>query len=100
VDAAGEMLLQGYESTSVSRRIKPRDGTEYPGVENSQDVPMLAESVARRLREKPAVSAYLIRGHGAYGCGKDLEEAERVMEALEHLLLCAIQPLLLGGANT
>jgi methylthioribulose-1-phosphate dehydratase len=71
-----------------------------PVFENSQDIPMMAETVARRLREQPALSAYLIRGHGVYGWGRDLEEAERVIEALEHLLLCEIQALQLRGAKT
>jgi methylthioribulose-1-phosphate dehydratase len=39
------------------------------------------------------VPAYLIRGHGAYGWGKDMEEAERVIEALEHLLSCEIEAI-------
>jgi methylthioribulose-1-phosphate dehydratase len=62
--------------------------------ENSQDIPALAREVERRLQDEPA---YLIRGHGAYAWGKDMDEAERVVEALEHLLSCEIEALRLRG---
>lgn len=98
---ADEILLQGYEMLKAFPGVSTHEtALRIPVFENSQDIPVLAAGVARRLREQPAVSAYLIRGHGAYGWGKDLEEAERVMEALDHLLLCEIQALLLGGAKT
>ena len=97
---AGEILLQGYEMLKAFPGVSTHEtALRIPVFENSQDIPMLAESVARRLCEQPAVSAYLIRGHGAYGWVKDLEEAERVIEALEHLLLCEIEALLLRGAK-
>lgn len=100
LDTAGEVLLQGYEMLKAFPGISTHEAAlRVPVFENSQDIPMLAESVARRLREQPAVSAYLIRGHGAYGWGEDLEEAERVMEALEHLLLCEIETLRLRGTQ-
>jgi methylthioribulose-1-phosphate dehydratase len=99
--AVGGILLQGYEMLKAFPGVSTHEtALRIPVFENSQDIPMLAESVTRRLCEQPAVSAYLIRGHGAYGWGKDLEEAERVIEALEHLLLCEIEALRLGGANT
>jgi methylthioribulose-1-phosphate dehydratase len=98
---AGEILLQGYEMLKAFPGVSTHEtALHIPVFENSQDITMMAESVARRLCEQPAVSAYLIRGHGAYGWGKDLEEAERVIEALEHLLLCEIEALQLRGAKT
>lgn len=100
LDTAGEILLQGYEMLKAFPGISTHEtALHVPVFENSQDISMLSESVARRLCEQPAVSAYLIRGHGAYGWGKDLEEAERVMEALEHLLLCEIEALRLRGTE-
>jgi methylthioribulose-1-phosphate dehydratase len=99
--AAGEILLQGYEMLKAFPGVTTHEtAVRIPVFENSQDIPMMAETVARRLREQPALSAYLIRGHGVYGWGRDLEEAERVIEALEHLLLCEIQALQLRGAET
>jgi methylthioribulose-1-phosphate dehydratase len=99
--AAGEILLQGYEMLKAFPGVTTHEtAVRIPVFENSQDIPMMAETVARRLREQPALPAYLIRGHGVYGWGRDLEEAERVIEALEHLLLCEIQALQLRGAET
>ncbi len=99
--AAGEILLQGYEMLKAFPGVTTHEtAVRIPVFENSQDIPMMAETVARRLREEPALPAYLIRGHGVYGWGRDLEEAERVIEALEHLLLCEIQALQLRGAET
>lgn len=98
---AGDILLQGYEMLKAFPGVSTHEAAlRIPVFENSQDIPRLGESVSRRLGEQPGLSAYLIRGHGAYGWGKDLEEAERVIEALEHLLLCEIEALLLKGAKT
>ncbi len=99
--AASEVMLQGYEMLKAFPGVSTHE-TELriPVFENSQDIPTMAESVARRLREQPALAAYLIRGHGVYAWGRDLEEAERVTEALEHLLLCEIEALRLRGAKT
>jgi methylthioribulose-1-phosphate dehydratase len=99
--AADEIVLRGYEMLKAFPGVATHE-TELrlPLFENSQDIPMMAEIVARRLRAQPAVSAYLIRGHGVYGWGRDLEEAERVIEALEHLLLCEIEALRLRGVGT
>jgi methylthioribulose-1-phosphate dehydratase len=99
--AAGEIPLHGYEMLKAFPGVTTHETVVHiPVFENSQDIPMMAETVARRLREQPALSAYLIRGHGVYGWGRDLEEAERVIEALEHLLLCEIQALQLRGVKT
>jgi len=95
---AGEIVLQGYEMLKAFPGISTHEtAVRIPLFENSQDIPALAGSVARRLQEEPAAPAFLIRGHGAYGWGKDLDEAERVVEALEHLLLCELEALRLGG---
>jgi len=56
-----------------------------PIVANHQDMAVLAASVAPHLSTQPAPPAYLIRGHGLYAWGRDVAEAERVVEALEWL---------------
>jgi methylthioribulose-1-phosphate dehydratase len=38
------------------------------------------------LARSGAAPAYLIRDHGLYAWGKDLDEAERVLEAVEWLI--------------
>lgn len=56
-----------------------------PIVANDQDMAVLAASVEPHLLGAPAPPAYLIRGHGLYAWGRDVAEAERVVEALEWL---------------
>lgn len=100
---SGEVLLEGYEMLKAFPGITTHEvKVGLPVFDNSQDIAALAREVAvdhgRRLRDgETPVPAYLIRGHGAYGWGQDLEEAERVIEALEHLLTCEIEALRLQG---
>jgi len=98
--AANEIVLGGYEMLKAFPGVATHETTiTIPVYENSQDIPALAQSVARGLQGPPCVPAYLIRGHGAYAWGQDLDEAERIIEALEHLLLCEIEMLRLGGGE-
>ena len=104
---AAEIRLQGYEMLKAFPGITTHETTiGIPVFENSQDVAALArevgEEIGRRARGPAAQApAYLIRAHGAYGWGRDLEEAERVIEGLEHLLSCEIEAIRLRtGART
>lgn len=56
-----------------------------PIVDNDQDMQRLARAIEPALLANPPPPAYLIRGHGLYAWGKDVAEAERVVEALEWL---------------
>ena len=100
---AAEIALRGYEMLKAFPGITTHEITVgIPIFENSQDIPTLAREVAddtgQRLRSgKTQAPTYLIRGHGAYAWGRDLEEAERVIEALEHLLSCEIEAIRLGA---
>lgn len=64
-----------------------------PIVENSQDMAVIDAAVAPRLLEPGAAPAYLIRSHGLYAWGKDLDEAERVLEATEWLIAAELAEL-------
>jgi methylthioribulose-1-phosphate dehydratase len=98
---ASELRLEGYEMLKAFPGIETHETTiEIPVLENSQDIPALARQVEARLQGDPTVPAYLIRGHGAYTWGVDLDEAERIVEALEHLLQCELEALRLRGDAT
>jgi methylthioribulose-1-phosphate dehydratase len=104
---AAEIVLQGYEMLKAFPGITTHEITVgIPIFENSQDIAALAREVAedthQRLRgAMTRAPAYLIRGHGAYGWGESLEEAERVIEGLEHLLSCEIEAIRLrAGVQT
>lgn len=53
-----------------------------PIVENSQDMAAIEAAAMARIGRVPA---FMIRGHGLYGWGRSIAEAERVIEALEWL---------------
>ena len=57
-----------------------------PIVPNSQDMAEIEATIMPRLLEAEAIPAYLIRGHGLYGWGRDMAEAERVIEAVEWMI--------------
>jgi methylthioribulose-1-phosphate dehydratase len=57
-----------------------------PIVDNSQDMAEIEAAVTPKLLAPGAAPAYLIRSHGLYAWGKDLDEAERVLEATEWLI--------------
>jgi methylthioribulose-1-phosphate dehydratase len=98
---AAELRLRGYEMLKAFPGVTTHETVvEIPVFENSQDVAGLARQVGQELGRRAHTGArtpvYLIRGHGAYGWGRDLEEAERVIEGLEHLLSCEIEAIRLG----
>jgi methylthioribulose-1-phosphate dehydratase len=72
---------------------------DIPVFDNSQDTPALGRSIAARLSAGPPPPAYLIRGHGMNAWGRSLDEAERVLDALEHLLACELQTQQLQSAR-
>lgn len=57
-----------------------------PIVDNRQDMAVLQAAIAPALLAPDAIPAYLIRSHGLYAWGKDVEEAERVLEATEWMI--------------
>jgi methylthioribulose-1-phosphate dehydratase len=77
----GHELLKAFPGTTTHEAR-----VTLPIVANDQAMAALAAAIEPRLRATPAPPAYLIRGHGLYGWGRDLAEAERVIEAVEWLL--------------
>ncbi len=63
---------------------------EIPIVDNSQDMTEIEAAIAPWLTRATPPPAYLIRGHGLYGWGRDIAEAERVIEAAEWLAACEV----------
>jgi methylthioribulose-1-phosphate dehydratase len=55
-------------------------------IDNDQDWERAAPGVERMLAEQPALHGFLIRGHGLYTWGRDLDEAQRHLEVLEFLI--------------
>jgi methylthioribulose-1-phosphate dehydratase len=93
-----DVVLEGYETLKVLPGITTHDiRIVIPVFDNSQDMPALARLVEAQLeRLQPAPSALLLRGHGVYAWGASVEEAERVVEALELMMSCELETLRIG----
>jgi methylthioribulose-1-phosphate dehydratase len=75
--------IEGQELLKALPEIDTHDASvTIPIVENSQD---MAEIEAAAMPRLGGVPAFMIRGHGLYGWGRSIAEAERVIEALEWL---------------
>jgi methylthioribulose-1-phosphate dehydratase len=83
----GGLALEGYEMLKGLEGVRTHAHREWvPIIENSQDMPALADSIGNILRQHPQAHAFLLRRHGLYSWGKDLAQARRHVEILEFLL--------------
>jgi len=91
---ATNLALDGYEMLKALPGIRTHDTrVAVPIFDNSQDTEALGNALRTRLRTSPPDHALLIRGHGINTWGRSVEEAERIFEAMEHLLACELQLL-------
>lgn len=89
--AEPDLILQGYEVQKALPGISSHEQRlVVPVLDNSQDIPALARAVDRVLDEHPEVCAYLIRGHGIYVWGENLERCMNYLEAMDFLLQCEL----------
>jgi methylthioribulose-1-phosphate dehydratase len=83
----GGFFIEGYEMLKGLNGVVTHEHREWvPILENSQDMKALAAETARLLEENPKIHGFLIRRHGMYTWGKDLDEAARHVEIFEFLL--------------
>ena len=81
------VTIKGYEMLKGLQGVRTHEHTEFlPIIENSQDMPALAEQVGKTLHEHRAAHGFLLRRHGLYSWGQTLAEAKRHIEILEFLL--------------
>jgi methylthioribulose-1-phosphate dehydratase len=87
VPDAKEWVFAGHEMLKVFPGNTTHElEVHLPIVDNSQDMDVIEAAVAPARLAPNAAPAYLIRSHGLYAWGKDLEEAERVLEGTEWLI--------------
>jgi methylthioribulose-1-phosphate dehydratase len=85
---AGGFPIDGYEMLKGLDGIASHEARKFVEIfPNTQDIPALARTVAARLddAERPLAHGYLIRNHGLYTWGRDLDEARRHVEVFEFL---------------
>ncbi len=79
--------LRGHEMLKVLPGITTHDtSVALHIVDNSQDMTNIVAALVPVLLEPGAIPAYLIRGHGVYGWGRTMAEAERVIEGIEWMI--------------
>jgi methylthioribulose-1-phosphate dehydratase len=85
--AGGGLAIEGLEMLKGLSGVASHRHREWlPVIDNDQDWERAAPGVERMLAEQPALHGFLIRGHGLYTWGRDLDEAQRHLEVLEFLI--------------
>lgn len=100
----GGILLEGYEMLKELSDVTTHQHAEWlPIFDNTQDIPELAAQVratlllAEQESSRAALHCFVIRRHGIYTWGKDVDEAFRQIEVLEFLLECLGRSATLGA---
>lgn len=83
----GGLAIEGYEMLKGLSGVKTHAHREWlPVIENTQDWAAEAPRVESLLRGRAHTHGLLIRRHGLYTWGRDLDEMKRHLEILEFLL--------------
>ena len=93
--------IEGYEMLKGLAGVTTHEHTEWvPVFDNTQDIPALAEQVRQHLKDSgsPIQHGFLIRRHGLYTWGRDLDESKRHIEIFEFLFECVARRLTSAGA--
>jgi methylthioribulose-1-phosphate dehydratase len=91
----GAIRLAGYEVLKAFGVPTHEVELDLPVVDNDQDMPRLA-AVAEPQVAAGGSLGYLIRGHGVYVWGSDMDTALARLEGLEFLLACELERRRLG----
>jgi methylthioribulose-1-phosphate dehydratase len=96
----GGLTIEGYEMLKGLEGIKTHEHRAWlPVIENSQDMTALSETVSELLKDNGDAHGFLLRRHGLYTWGKDLEQAKRHVEILEFLLEAMSRTRLMGSSR-
>jgi methylthioribulose-1-phosphate dehydratase len=91
--AGAAIRLAGYELLKAFPGGPTHDvAIDLPVLDNDQDIARLQGALdALWDRTRDAPPGYVIRGHGVYVWGADMEAAMMRLEALEFMLLCELE---------
>jgi methylthioribulose-1-phosphate dehydratase len=82
----GRLPIAGFEMLKGLAGVRSHEHREeIPVIENSQDMEALSISFAEALAKYPGAHGVLLRRHGLYTWGRNLDEARRHVEILEFL---------------
>jgi len=95
----GGFEIAGYEMLKGLADITTHETSHWVKIyENTQDIPSLAEKVREQFQatDCPLTHGYLIKKHGLYTWGSNVEEARRHIEIYEFLFECVARRLMLA----
>ncbi|HEY8614340.1 MAG TPA: methylthioribulose 1-phosphate dehydratase [Roseomonas sp.] len=99
--ARDSLRLEGYELLKAFPGLPTHEAAiELPVLDNDQDIARLQLAVEGRWSRMaaPILPGYLIRGHGVYVWGPDMDAALARLEGLEFMLACEMANLSIGGS--
>ena len=83
----GGVNIEGYEMLKGLQGVRTHEHSEWlPIINNSQDMPALADTIDTTLNNHPAAHGFLLERHGLYTWSDNLAQAKRHIEILEFLL--------------
>jgi len=94
--ADDHLPLAGYEMIKAfPGQLTHETTVRLPIFPNSQDMPGLAAAIAPKLPQD--IPGYVLRGHGVYAWGRDVDDAMANLEAVEFLIACELEARKIGG---
>jgi methylthioribulose-1-phosphate dehydratase len=99
--AGDAITISGFEmQKSLSGNQTHDEPVSVPVFDNTQDIPALAHKVSRAYNsDKLNQPGLLVRGHGLYAWGRDVDEARRHIEGFEFLFACLLQEKIIRMQN-
>jgi methylthioribulose-1-phosphate dehydratase len=92
------VVFEDYELQKAFSGVTTHEGgVTVPVFANTQDMSALAAETRHWLADNPAQPGYLIRGHGLYTWGRDMNECLRHVEAFEFLFECELETMRVRG---
>ncbi|MEH6580099.1 MAG: methylthioribulose 1-phosphate dehydratase [Amphritea sp.] len=92
------MTISGYEmQKSLAGNQSHLPSIQLAIFDNTQDITLLAAELAARWQQQSLSWGFLVRGHGLYAWGRDIDEARRHLEGLEFLFACELEIRRLGA---
>jgi methylthioribulose-1-phosphate dehydratase len=94
------MQIEGYEMLKGLAGVHTHEHSEWlPIIDNSQDMPALANKVSLTLSANKSAHGFLIERHGLYTWGDNLAQAKRHVEIFEFLLETMGRTAILKGGK-
>lgn len=92
-----DIFLEGYEMLKIFPGIETHDvRVKLHAVDNTQDMQAMCAELETPLQNLD-VDAYIIRDHGFYVWGRDMETCVNMCEAVDHMLTVEVELLKIRG---